>query len=231
MEISNIDEYYNDQSKLNCINLNPLSFQNIFRACLVGPSSAGKTNLVMNLLTKSYIYYDNLYILLKDKNEPKYAVFLTDFIEKINEQRVDNPITLLITDNIKDLPDYEAIDNTKQNIIIFDDIVNEPKLQKDIFEMFLRYRKVNCSIIYQSQSFQKIPVAVRANTNYFVIFQISKTELRTVYNSLQLPLTIHEFVEFYNDVFSIKHNFMIIDLVNPVLILRSGFDKILKIDK
>ena len=72
-----------------------------------------------------------------------------------------------LIDKLEDVPDLDDdIDSTKQNVLVFDDVVTA-KNQDAMIEYWIRSRKRNCTVFYLSQTFFKIPRTIRLNTEYF----------------------------------------------------------------
>jgi hypothetical protein len=88
--------------------------------------------------------YNRVYVIVKDASEDKYK-YLADYFREIEdkiEQSVGERVEVLtIIDDFDKIPDLDTeIDATKQNIIIFDDIVTN-KNQDKVIEMYIRGRK------------------------------------------------------------------------------------------
>ena len=85
---------------------------------------------------------------------------------------------------------YKNIDNynlNKENkiLIVFDDMIadmiNNKKLNSIVTELFIRYRKLNISLVFISQSYFKVPKDVRNNSTHFFIMKIpNKRELMQI---------------------------------------------------
>ena len=131
-----------------------------FRMIIAGNSGSGKTQTLLNLLYNMPNTFEKIFIVTKNKDEPLYN-FLED---KLGEDG------LTIKEGISELPDVDSLDKTQNNLIVLDDLVNEPsKQQRPICDYFIRARKKNCSIIYISQSFYAVPKLIRDNISYLII--------------------------------------------------------------
>ena len=58
-------------------------------------------------------------------------------------------------------------------LIVFDDVINNKKLNPVVTELFIRGRKLNITIDFVKQSYLKVPKEVRRNTTHFFIMKIS----------------------------------------------------------
>ena len=74
------------------------------------------------------------------------------------------------SDDLSDVINLKNIDESKQNLLIFDDMIVEKNF-KQVEELFIRARKSNCSIIFISRSYFAIPKTIRQNTSYFMLMQ------------------------------------------------------------
>ena len=72
------------------------------------------------------------------------------------------------SESLNDAVTLQEVDETIQNLIVFDDMIVEKNL-KQVEELFIRGRKSNCSIIFISQSYFAIPQIIRQNSNYFLL--------------------------------------------------------------
>lgn len=79
----------NVYSKRNNSNILPSSI----RACIIGKSGCGKTNLIMNLLLnkfsdEEYLDYTNLYIFSKSLHQPLYQILIKGLENKLTKQQI-----------------------------------------------------------------------------------------------------------------------------------------------
>ena len=135
-----------------------------FRAGIIASSGGGKTQLLLNLISKLNDTLGHIHVVYK-ASEPLYE-FLAKSIG-------DKNITFYT--KLADLPlpnDFPHKD--KQQMVVFDDCVND-KNQQSIMELFIRGRKIGKSIsmVYLSQSFFKIPKIIRQQFNYLFLLKLS----------------------------------------------------------
>ena len=110
------------QTKFFCLN-HPIN------CLIIGKTNSGKTNIVLNLIAKNYIY-EKIHIYLNNmdckynwlKNKFKDNVFI--YLNEIN---------------------FDKIDKNYINLVIFDDLVFA---NKKISEFYSRSRKLNCTCIF-----------------------------------------------------------------------------------
>ena len=102
--------------------------------------------------------------------------------ENAGIRHVNNPIVFIVCLNtIDDV--YEHINNynpkkdKKKVLIVFDDmmadIMTNKKIQAIIKELFVRCRKLNISLVFNSQSYYSVPKNVRLNLTHYFIMKIN----------------------------------------------------------
>ena len=175
-----------------------------FRMIIAGNSGSGKTQTLLNLLYNMPNTFEKIFIITKCKAEPLYE-FLED---KLGEDG------LSIKEGISELPDVDSLDKTQNNLIVLDDLVNEPsKQQRPICDYFIRARKKNCSIIYISQSFYAVPKLIRDNISYLIIKQVSSMKnLTMICRECSLGIDKKQLKKIYDDATQSKQDFLLIDL-------------------
>ena len=132
-----------------------------FRMLIIGGSGAGKTQTLMNLIRVMNGTFNNIHIITKNKEEPLYEYL---------ESKVDHGLT--ITEGIDSAPNLDDFYRTEQSLIVMDDLVLE-KNQKQLEQYFIRARKLNCSLVYLSQSYFAVPKMIRMNLNYLIIKRLN----------------------------------------------------------
>ena len=128
-----------------------------------GPSGCGKSNTLMHMLY-NLLYFDKIYLYLKNLEQPKYQGLLKTFAPISREYGYD----VIEASNDEIMPVSELDDDNQKNVI-FDHFVRE-KNQKPLIEYFIRGRHKNCSVIYLSQSYYLTPKDIRLNCSHFCIF-------------------------------------------------------------
>ena len=157
------------------------------RACIVGKSGCGKTNLMMNLLLNDYLDNDKLYIFYKSLHQPEYQKLIQGFENKIPKHLISELIKTKLSDHMTKIgnglsnieieydsdcttiPDPNELDSNKKNLIIFDDIMLQK--QNKCEDYYTRGRHNNVDCFYISQNYTKLPRnTVRENSNLFILF-------------------------------------------------------------
>jgi len=175
-----------------------------FRMIIAGNSGSGKTQTLLNLLYNMPDTFEKIFIVTKNKDEPLYN-YLEDKLGKDG---------LTIKEGITELPDVDSLDKEQNNLIVLDDLVNEPsKQQRPVCDYFIRARKKNCSIIYISQSFYAVPKLIRDNISYLIIKQVSSMKnLTMICRECSLGIDKKQLKKIYDDATQSKQDFLLIDL-------------------
>ena len=193
-----------------------------FRMMIVGGSSIGKSNVMMNIILKQVVW-DKIYIYVKDSSEDKYQ-FLLAFLESLQKQyeavngSSDEKI-YEFSDDASSVVDANDIDAEKQNLIIFDDFVVD-KNQEKVEHLFIRGRKRNASIIYQTQNLFAVPQNIRKNSNYVLLFSTNKRERKELAKTYASDIDSKEFEQLYLEATAEPYSFMLIDDKTPHKSLR-----------
>ena len=173
-----------------------------FRMLIIGGSGAGKTQTLMNLIRIMNGTFNNIHIITKNKDEPLYNYL---------ESKLDTGLT--ITEGIDSAPDLDEFDKKEQTLIVMDDLVLE-KNQKQLEQYFIRARKLNCSLVYLSQSYFAVPKMIRMNLNYLIIKRLNTLQdLFRMMREYSLGVSKDVLVDLYqHSIQNNKQDFLLIDL-------------------
>jgi hypothetical protein len=191
-----------------------------FRMLIVGNSGAGKTQTLLNIIYNMGNTFQNIIVITKNKDEPLY-----NYIEdKMGEQG------LQILEGIDNAPDLDGLDKDEQTLIVMDDLVLE-KNQSALEQYFIRARKLNCSLIYISQSYYRVPRIIRQNLNYLVIKQLSSLkDLYRIMSEYSLGVEKPQLGDMYKSATGSKQDFLLIDMdTDPANRFRKNFNEIFDI--
>ncbi|CAP21163.2 Protein CBG24594 [Caenorhabditis briggsae] len=217
---------------------NPLLPSSI-RACIIGKSGCGKTNLLMNLLLDKfegddYLDYDNLYIFSTTLFQPCYQALINGFENGLSkkdirecfknqnfmvEKKDKQEITICTSDSLDDIPDPCSIDPNKKTLIIFDDLMLEK--QNKIEQYYTRGRHNNIDCFYISQSYIKLPKnTIRENANFFIVFPQDKLNLDYIYRDHCSELDKERFLEMSSEMWKDQYSFLTIDKTSELLMIE-----------
>jgi len=173
-----------------------------FRMLIIGGSGAGKTQTLMNLIRVMNGTFNNIHIITKNKDESLYNYL---------ESKVDTGLS--ITEGIDSAPNLDEFDKKEQTLIVMDDLVLE-KNQKQLEQYFIRARKLNCSLVYLSQSYFGVPKMIRMNLNYLIIKRLNT--LQDLFRTLReysLGVSKDVLVDLYqHSIQDNKQDFLLVDL-------------------
>jgi len=188
-------------------------FEIPFRLLVIGASGSGKTNAALNIIKSLNGIFVDVTIVTKNSSEPLY----TYLKEKLKEQ-------CNLYDGIENTPSLDKYDKNDHHLIIFDDMVSETN-QKSIIEYFIRARKLNCSVMYLSQSFYQTPILIRRNIGYLVIKKLSSmNDLARIVKECSLTESKEFVMSLYNEATKEKFSWLMLNLEKSRY--YSGFEMI-----
>jgi len=190
-----------------------------FRMCVVAPSGSGKSNFLVNLIhlfSQGKGTFADITIITRNKDEPLYN-FLMSKCDQIQ-----------VKEGLTNLPQLDKMDKKLNHLVCFDDLVLA-KDQSAIENYYIRARKLNCSVIYLSQSYFRIPKMIRNNCSYMVILKLSgNREVNMILSEFGLGVSREQLVAMYEYATREKFSPLLIDLEqDPVKRFRKGFTEIL----
>jgi hypothetical protein len=195
-----------------------------FRMCVVAPSGSGKSNFLVNLI---HLFcagdkgtFSTIQIITRNKAEPLYK-----WLENECEQ-------IRITEGLSTTPKLDDFDKNKNHLVIFDDLV----LSKDLSMVenyYIRARKLNCSVIFLSQSYFKIPKIIRNNCSYMVLLKLSgNREMNIIMSEFGLGVDKETLLKLYEYATAEKFSPLLIDMeADKEQRFRKGLLEILDINR
>jgi hypothetical protein len=190
-----------------------------FRMCIVAPSGSGKTNFLCNLLemfSRGRGTFSSIHIITRNADEPLYK-----WLGKQSDQ-------IVIKEGLTNTPPLDKFDKTVNHLVVWDDLV----LSKDLSMVenyYIRARKLNCSVIFISQSFFKIPKTIRNNCSYMVLLKLSgQREVNLILSEFGLGITKDQLIKLYDFATAEKFSPLLIDMeADKEKRFRKGLDMIL----
>jgi len=220
-KIKNVNKIYNP-------NYNKHKIKIPGRFLIIGSSGSGKTNTILNLLKEMNGTFSSIDIYTRQPDEPLYKHLLEVYKKNhtIGEEEALN-----IHEGIMDLKPLNEYDETKNHLVIFDDMILEKNL-KQVAEYYIRCRKKGVSVIFLSQSYylndQNWKI-IRRQANYIIIKKINSVkELMAIIKDYSLDVSKEEFLKMYEDITKEnKFNFLMVDLdEEPEKRFRKNYDVI-----
>ena len=119
---------------------------------------------------------------------------------------------------------YENIDDYNPSwkiLIVFDemiaDIMSNKNFQAISKELFIRFRKLNNSLVFITQSYFSVPKDVRLNSTHFLIMKINnRKELKNIAINHSADIDYKDFVKIYRECTRKPYSFLTIDTTLPV---------------
>jgi len=194
-----------------------------FRMIIVAPSGSGKTNFLLNLISlfgKGIGTFQDITIVTRNKDEPLYK-----WLEDETEGRI------VIKEGLHSVPKLDDMDKKENHLVIWDDLV----LSKDLTSVeqyYIRARKLNCSCIFLSQSFYRIPKTIRGNCNYMVILKLQgDRDVRMILREFGLGVTKEQLIKIYEYATNEKFQPLVVDLdEEKEKRFRKGVNQVINID-
>ena len=189
-----------------------------YRILIIGGSGSGKTNALLNLINNQPDI-DKIYLYAKDPYEAKYQ-YLINKREKVGLDHFDDPKTFIeysndMQDVHKNINDYNPRKKHKV-LIVFDDMINNKKLDSIVTELCIRGRKLNISIVFITQSYFKVPKDVRLNSTHFFIMKIpNKRELQQIALNHSSDTDFKDFMNIYKKYTKEPYSFLVNDTTLP----------------
>ena len=92
----------------------------------------------------------------------------------------------------------------RKTLIVFDDmiagIMTSKQFQAIIKELFIRYRKLNISLVFITKSYFTVPKDVRLNsTHYLILKNSSKIELQNIAINRSADIDYQDFLKIYRE--------------------------------
>ena len=121
------------------------------------------------------------------KIEPLYK-----WLESLNDR-------IKVVEGLENTPLLDKMDKDFNNMVCFDDLVLE-KNQTRIANYYIRARKLNCSVLYLSQSYFGVPKIIRQNCTYLILLKLSGAwELNLILSEGGLGIDKNELLRIYKD--------------------------------
>jgi len=191
-----------------------------FSMLISGRSGSGKTNVLINLLSRKefyghYFHYtivfsptagegDDMYDNLKLPKENIKNEFSEEDLNEIIKHR-------------KELIEKKGIDWVAKNsrmLIILDDVIANTQFlnSQDALKLFALLRHYLCSVIVLTQSYRKIPRSLRLNVNGTIIFPATQSEIEILLDEITPPnMKKREFEQCINHCTQEQYSFLYIN--------------------
>ena len=171
---------------------------------------------------------DKIYLYAKDLSEPKYE-FLIKKGEDVGIKRLIDPNAFIewsntMNDVYENINDYNpsrkrkilvAFGDMIADIMMILDIMASKKIQAIIKELFIRYRKLNISLVFITQSYFSVPKDVKLNSTHLIIKINNTKELQNVATNHSADIDYKDFMQIYRECTRKPYNLLTIDTTLP----------------
>jgi len=193
---------------------------------IIGQTGVGKSTALVEFLARKNEAFHRIIIFSgSTTDEPLYNM-LEKHIEGV--EMIDN------ADDLPELTDMNEEEKKTEKLIVFDDCINLPPKQKlKMQKWFNSARKYGFTCIAIAQNYTDLPIQMRRNTQYFMLFRLNDV------NTINQILKNHsngddkeEIKKAYYISTQAPKNFFTIDLtpLSPAK-YRHNFTDVIKIDK
>jgi len=188
--------------------------------CCIGGTGAGKTNALMEFLSrKNDAFFELIIYTGSTADEPIYNMIK----EKMPETQLYN--------DIEQLPPLQSFDDgnkDQEKLIVFDDFINlKPPQMKKINEYLTGGRKLGFTCWVMAQNYVQIPKTIVRNVNYFILFRLNDnvTIDNIIRNHNISDVSKERFKAMYIKATDQPRNFFLIDLktTDPKFRFRHNF--------
>lgn len=143
---------------------------------IVGSTGAGKSTALVEFLSRKDNSFCEIIIFSGSTGDEPLLNLLKTHIEGIQ-----------IIDDVDDLPEltkYNDEEKGVERLMVFDDFINLPKKQLvKIQKWFNSARKYGFTCICMAQNYTDIPIQMRRNTMYWILFRLN--DINTINNILK----------------------------------------------
>jgi hypothetical protein len=160
------------------------------RVLVIGPSGSSKTNMLCNFLENSPGSFHKAIFLVKMKEEPLYAMLQ----KKFKNQNVifTNKISDISLDDKSPMFIRKDLDKNEQLLLVIDDFMqtakNDKSTSKLVEELFLRGRKMSCTLFMIQQSYISTSLDCRRNASHLIILKIPQNRDKNYILKEALPM-------------------------------------------
>ena len=220
-----VAEVFAEKGKKKEVVLNKLAPHWPFRAIYCGRSGSGKTNAMLSMVA-NHLPWQVICVCARHLSNAQY----TGFRAKINKwEEKHEKVVSVWCDKLDDLPLLDTLEPSQRKLIIIDDFLLE-KDQSRVIEYFVSGRHKNCSVIYVSQAYFRIPKTIRDNATHLACFRgMNGFDRSGIWKDACASMKREQFEDFYDEATKDNpYGFVFIDrdAKIPELQYRIGYDEL-----
>ena len=119
-------------------------------------------------------------------------------------------------DNVYENIDEYNLNRRRKILIVFDDMISDimtnKKFQAIIKELFIRWRKLNISLAFITQSYFSFPKGVRINSTHYLIMKFNnKRELQNITTNYSADIDYKDLMKIYRECTKEPYSFLTSD--------------------
>ena len=202
----------------------------------VGRSGSGKSTVINYMMTTDKFllnFFDKVYLFsptAKLDDLAKHLKLKDEFlITNPSEERLEKILSK--QESMIKSQGIEKVGKSSKVLIIFDDIVSNQNFLKSsaMIKLATMGRHFLISSIINTQSYTKIPRAIRLQANALILFPSSQNEVKLLAEDITPPHTSKKvFMELIQYATQGKHDFLFVNNFDPVETrFRKGFEEYL----
>lgn len=195
---------------------------------VVAPVKSGKSVLLSNLTMSKRFYrglFDEIILFSPNAHQDESIKHLADSrITQVYTEYDDEIIRDLCTraDEFEDESGKRTLAHQKPAVLlVFDDMLGNVKQASEISRLATKYRQRNFSIILSTQLHRSLPLAIRANATFYIIFEThNRTEVEKMAEEFN---AFPDFEKMYHEATEEPYSFLFLDIRN--MLARKRFQK------
>ncbi len=199
-----------------------------FLGVIVAPVKSGKSVLLCNLIMSSRFYrglFDEIVLFSPNAHQDESIKPVADSrITTVHTEYDDEIIRELCerADDYEDDSGAKTLAHQKPSVLlVFDDMLGNVKQASEISRLATKYRQRNFSIIITTQVHRAIPLPIRTNATWYIVFAThNRTELDKMTEEFN---AFPNFEKLYEEATSEPYSFLFLDIRN--MLARKRFQK------
>lgn len=208
------------------------------RVMFSGSSGSGKTNLILQLISnKKFLkgYFDLIFLFSPTGLvDDVFDAVIPKIIKKKHVfDKPDPDVLQQLFDKQTAFVKEHGIDKAARLLVILDDIIDNKTVMnsKPLSQLFFRGRHIGISVWVSTQSYNKVPRALRMQLSNAIIFKPKKSEMKVICaDACPGHLEHKEFEKLINYATAERYNFCHLFFeIDKDKMIRKNFDKLLNI--
>lgn len=192
-----------------------------FRWYIVGASGSGKSNFVVNMLSRSSMYKNYFHSILVISPtalylDPTYAALN---LPEDNYYPPEEEVLFAIMDTQQEKVNEMGKKNAPRVLVLLDDFISYKKFTNSpiLLKFAVMSRHWNISMMLLSQAYHRVPKSIRLQMSAVTYFKGSNKEQQVLSEDFGAPGMSHKaFIDKINYATAEPYNFFFVDLHRPI---------------